>query len=77
MSNLSIYPNPSEGTVFIKGEGLNVNRLKVYSLLGNVLINRAVSNSATTTFELPEEKGIYLVEIHTSKGVTTRKVIKR
>ena len=71
--NSKIYPNPIKNTLNLElSNNLQLNRLNIYNLLGQKMIseNKKSVNLSTLT------KGIYLLEIITDKGKTTKKIIK-
>lgn len=63
VSRLKVYPNPSNGTFTVEGDG----RLSVLNLLGQEILTQEVEGK--TTLELPQ--GIYFVKL----GSATRKVV--
>ncbi len=62
-----VYPNPSNGAVTVEGEG----RLKVFNLLGQVVIDLDMDGKLTLT--LPS--GMYLVRLVNGMVNETRKVV--
>jgi hypothetical protein len=77
LPQINIYPNPISNNLFIDlPSDLDLIRYSVYNTSGRKIIT---SDKAPTSFidfkNLPSN--IYYVKIETSKGVTTRKVIKK
>ena len=71
-NSLSIYPNPVERTLYIKGdiEGYDI---EIYTLLGqNVMKVSNVKEIDLSQFK----EGIYLVKITTENKTTTKRIIK-
>lgn len=64
-SNVSIYPNPSNGTVYLINTGIQIEQIKIFSITGQevkdfILIN----NSDIVELDLTDlEKGVYLISI--------------
>lgn len=72
-SSITIFPNPTNGQVFIQLEGISTTRetIQVYSLTGQLIIEEVV-NSSQIEFDLSSfERGIYLVKY----GQTIKKVV--
>jgi hypothetical protein len=74
-SNISIYPNPSNGSfkVNVKVEGLKVVSLIDYT--GKVISEKSSEDTVFGFNESRVSSGVYIVKIKTNKGVSTKKVI--
>jgi len=71
-SNTEIYPNPTQGVLYIKNAKESV--ISVYSLTG-VLVKTVKNNDLNTQINLSNlAKGTYLVRVVNNDGVTTRKI---
>lgn len=68
-----IYPNPTNGNVFIEME--NIKTVTVYDIIGQELITEYVDNDNCNIDMSVFEDGIYFVKIHTEYGSLTRKLI--
>ena len=66
-AQLSVYPNPSEGTVVIEGTGT----LSVTNALGQRMLTRDIEER--TTLDLPA--GLYFISVENEKGVSVNKLI--
>ena len=81
-SDISIYPNPATGifTVDIRNN-TSVNNIKVINLTGQVVYNKEINDSASTTkfgIDLSDRpKGIYLVKVTGDGVVIVGKVVLR
>ena len=64
---LKVWPNPNNGTFTVEGEG----HLKVFNLLGQVVIDRDIDGKTTLT--LPS--GMYLIRLVNGTINETRKVV--
>ncbi|MEK6616896.1 MAG: T9SS type A sorting domain-containing protein [Bacteroidota bacterium] len=70
-TEIKIYPNPASSIVRVDGEE-NIISIKVLNLLSQVMINENNQNN----FDVSKlENGIYFVEVVTTKGVATKKLI--
>ena len=64
---LSVYPNPSNGTVAIEGTG----KLFVTNALGQQMFTCDIENQ--TTLALPV--GLYFIRLESEKGVSVNKLV--
>lgn len=74
---VSIYPNPTDGNVTLDLSGLSAKMIELFSMNGQ-LLNTVVPTDETMTLSLSQyAAGIYFVRIHSDKGVTTQKIVKK
>jgi len=71
-----IYPNPTTDQLFIKSEGLIIQEIKLYSVLGKELFTKRIESSETTLQTGHLAPGLYFVHIKTDKGIIVRKISK-
>jgi surface protein len=71
--DISIYPNPTSGMVYIEG---NFTRLKVYDLLGKRLINKFITNPKHVIDLRHLENGVYILQLSDGVKLSTKKIIK-
>ena len=73
---ISIYPNPSQGIVYIKSEG-NVQSVRVLNAFGQTVANfNNLNNKLVHQVDLSSQTGLFLLQITNNKGERiTRKVI--
>jgi bilirubin oxidase len=78
IKNLSIYPNPTEGKITIEGLGLKtVSTIRILSIDGALIKEFFYNKSSILKIDVPEKKGIYLLEITNTKDEKSiRKIIK-
>jgi hypothetical protein len=70
---LSVYPNPSNGTFYVKG--LNeMENISVYNTLGQRVSSISTNGKNSASFEL-DMKGVYIVRFNYSNGETTTKKV--
>ncbi|MCB4808270.1 T9SS type A sorting domain-containing protein [Tamlana sp. 62-3] len=58
--SIQVYPNPAQKMIFVQSNGLNIERLALYSVLGKV-VNVPIKNYEINVSNLT--KGIYLLRI--------------
>ncbi len=68
---VNIYPNPTTGSIQIESETA-IEKVEVYDLSGRVVLQ--INNPTSQVFQL-EKQGVYLVQVFTSKGVETQKIV--
>ena len=78
--NISLFPNPSTGDVYISTVLANINSmdLKIYNAIGETVMNKkiTITSSGETKINLGgKADGIYLFEVKTSEGTITKKVV--
>ncbi len=70
--NINVYPNPAEGFVNVKAEGLR--NVELIDVMGRI-ISRNESSETTTTIDLSNlTSGIYFLRIMTENGVSLQRV---
>jgi len=75
-SNFELYPNPSNGLIYIKNFENGPLNLQVYDLSGRQLLDESVENE-NDAIQLPDQKGIYLLRITDVKGNTSFEKVVR
>ena len=76
---VEIYPNPSSGIFHISDSKNQVNTVKVFNLMGELVysISSPSGKSGEVSIDLSKvAKGIYFVQISTDLGVVNKKVTK-
>lgn len=75
---LSVYPNPTNGAIRIAlSNSSGQSLLKVFNMNGKLIHEEQQANQTSFELQLPEESGIYLVQLTSSKGLnSTLRVIK-
>ncbi|MDQ3192684.1 MAG: M43 family zinc metalloprotease [Bacteroidota bacterium] len=77
-SNITVYPNPSKGEVFIKVSSENEVKISIYNALGKVIVNENNTNNKSGNFNIDLSSypnGVYFINIETSKGVMVKKMV--
>ena len=70
-NTVSVYPNPSKGTVTIKANS-EIRLVELYDVQGRLL-----QSTGTTSIDIAQRSpGMYFLKIYTDKGVKTEKLIR-
>lgn len=80
LSNVGIYPNPSNGsfTVDLAASAVKVKKVSVYDITGKLLKEATVEAGNTSIgFSLAHAPGVYFVHFDTDKGSAAQKIIIR
>lgn len=73
--NLQLYPNPSNGTVWLKGQQLGaIQQIDVYGVGGKLAAS--FDSYPVNGFQLPEKAGVYLVRIRTQDAEKVFRVLR-
>ncbi len=70
-SNFSIYPNPTNGLIYVDTKE-EIERILIRNLNGQLIVSSSESSVDISQFS----PGIYFVEIETNKGLLKSKIIK-
>ncbi len=70
----SLYPNPTEGKVYIESTGLR--QVRVFNLMGQEVMNQTVNEDRFTLDLSSQPQGCYFIETTTEQGSTTTKIMK-
>jgi len=71
--NIDVYPNPTKNKAYIKS--VNSCKLKIYNLLGELILEEDIINELTEIDLSKQDSGIYYFEFYTDKLIKTKKVI--
>lgn len=79
-AGVSIFPNPSKGNIFVSFElpGITNASIIVYNVIGDAIMRKEVKTPMPKEIILDLNKnadGIYMVQVKTSLGIVTQKVI--
>ncbi len=72
VKNLTLYPNPASGMLYIDGD-LGVSRLEFYSVLGS--LEKRIEGHDINQINIEEmQTGLYIISLTTESGIINRKV---
>ncbi|WP_179020983.1 T9SS type A sorting domain-containing protein [Winogradskyella forsetii] len=72
---LSVYPNPTNGTIFITSESI-LERIKITNMLGQILMLKTLNTNATSIDLESYSRGSYFISIQSGNQEITKRVIK-
>lgn len=70
-----IYPNPTNGTLYIKSSWEEMKKVLLYNMAGQVVFERQLSSTEATLHIGDLADGTYLCKITTTEGIFTQKVV--
>ena len=76
IENVKIFPNPSNGTVYICAESEPVLALQVFDMFGRMLSHESVGRQEFSIDLSRYNAGIYMLRLVTKNGVETSRIIK-
>ncbi|MCX6274349.1 MAG: choice-of-anchor J domain-containing protein [Bacteroidetes bacterium] len=74
---ISVFPNPSNGKLYIHNDGQKENMtVTVFNNLGQTVYNGTFSQMSTAVVDLTKESaGVYSVQVKSDKEITTKSVV--
>lgn len=76
--NLEIFPNPASAELNLKSTNTNIESVTVINLTGQILYVDKNVNSNLSKIDISSlAEGIYLIQVQTDKGLTTKKLVKK
>ena len=73
--NVSLYPNPTSDEVKILCDEVKIDRVTVYDILGQIVLDNEVNGNETVLHLKDAAVGMYLVRITTEQGYSMKKLI--
>jgi hypothetical protein len=73
--NIRIYPNPVSGGVLTISNEKQIQSVKIYNVLGEVVYNEANKTNIVTIQTSSFINGVYFVNIETAEGNITKKIM--
>lgn len=73
--NINVFPNPSNGMVYVCTESQQVQELQVFDLSGRMLLQKSINETEFSIDLSGYNAGTYILRLTTSKGVETSKIV--
>lgn len=78
MSNISVYPNPSNGLVTIAYGTFEPTQIQVYDISGKLILTKENLNVSETNLDLSSaSQGIYFIKISSENQSVVKRLIKK
>lgn len=75
IANINIFPNPAHSSVSISSD-LLIEDIDIYDAMGKLITTRKRIDTHSMKHNVSDlAPGVYIIKIHTEKGVSTRKLI--
>ncbi len=74
LQNITLVPNPTNGTINIQNISLPIKSIAVYNIIGKLVLSQKNTNNSIDMSTL--QRGLYLVTIETLDGMMIKKVVK-
>jgi len=75
---ITIFPNPTTGKLRIENGELKIEKIELFDLAGKIILSHPlITSSSHQELDMTNlSAGIYLITIHTEKGIVHKKVVK-
>lgn len=74
---LLLYPNPSTGRFTVKTDLSPILKIELFTITGRLIDSRKVETT-TLEYDLPKDKGVYLVRLQLADGtVVSRRIVRK
>lgn len=71
--SISLYPNPASSFLTIESD-LTISEIRAFDLLGQIVYSKITNNGMHRINVADWQKGIYLIQVFTSRGVETHRI---
>ena len=75
MNSFVVYPNPTTSSDVRVSNNLAISNIKLHNSLGQLIIEKDISNLNHVDIELPNKKGIYFLNLKDAKGIKTKSIL--
>jgi hypothetical protein len=78
LSNLTLYPNPTNGNITIDLGETKINvKAKLTNSVGQVVLTQNLGSTNFINLDLESSSGIYFLQIEADGEIITKKIIKQ
>ena len=71
--NIQIFPNPTNGLLRIESNNLKIQQIQITDMIGKTMMT---SENVKTLDISGLSEGLYLVSLHTSEGIFSKRIVK-
>lgn len=76
-SNVTIYPNPSNGFIHLEFDNINNTSIEVVNTMGQTVVAKTEITSTIHEFTLNQKAGIYFIKVNSNNNISYIKIIKK
>ncbi len=76
VENIKVFPNPTNGNVYVSTESQPVLELQVFDIFGKMLIKKRIGEKEFSIDLSDYSAGTYLLRFVTNNGIETSKIVK-
>ena len=73
--NINVFPNPSNGMVYVCAESQQVQELQVFDLSGRMILQKSINETEFSIDLSGYNAGTYILRLTTRNGVETSKIV--
>jgi hypothetical protein len=73
--NLIVFPNPTQGVVYIQSSDMTIQSIEIYNVLGQQVKELRGHHENVDLSHLPD--GLYIFRIHSNEGIFQQRVLKQ
>ena len=75
VENINVFPNPTNGNVYVCTESQPVHEVQIFDLSGRMLIQKSVAEKEFSIDLSNYTTGTYILRLFTTDGIDTRKIV--
>ncbi len=75
-TQISVYPNPSNGIFNVKTSSNDVSNIYIYDMSGKIIYSNILNTDVNTIDISNQANGLYLIKVQTNDEIIIKKVIK-
>jgi hypothetical protein len=72
--NISVFPNPANDILYINGLSQNT-KVSIFDIFGKMVFSKQITNNQIDLNSF--QSGVYSIKMENSKGIVTRKFVKK
>ncbi len=76
-NNLYIYPNPTEGQLYVEAKNGNIQNIQIHNSQGNLVLEQKMTTSNQILNLSKWGSGLYFLQVQTDEGMAVHKIIIR
>lgn len=80
LSTVNVFPNPSNGTLYLKQSGKANFKISVTDVTGKIIVEQKITSQSISEISLDQANGIYFLtvtDLHSGKSKTEKLVIQK